>query len=185
MRSGLTTDEHTYRYDQSQMPKAPLLARSGTAPVKASYRRNRALIRRTCASGSGARRCSGSRPGPVPRVSATSPNPVWRPRPPSLWPLFLQPCTRASREPRRSLPVAPLIGDKRCYGEATVRAWGAPVRRAGSGRSVTHPTETAKNQKLHHKCLNRRNLSPLPRTATGPPPGRPQTAPRASGENGR
>ena len=38
------------------------------------------------ASGSGARRCPGSGLGPVPRVSATSPNPAWRPKPLSRWP---------------------------------------------------------------------------------------------------
>src|ERR1039457_6410983 len=36
-------------------------------------------------------------------------------------PLFLQPCIRPSRGPHRSLPVVPLIADKRYYGEAPVR----------------------------------------------------------------
>jgi hypothetical protein len=70
------------------------------------------------AGGSGARRCHGSRPGPVPRVSAASPVAAWHTKPPSLWPLFLAPRTRASRGPRRSLPVAPLGSGQRCYGEA-------------------------------------------------------------------
>jgi len=52
--------------------------------------------------------------------------------------LILQARTIPSREPHRSLPVAPLIADKRCYGEATV--WlrcgsrAAPVR-----RTLFHP----------------------------------------------
>ena len=41
-------------------------------------------------------------------------------------------CTIPSREPHRSLTVAPLIGNQRCYGEATVRlacvSWETPNR---------------------------------------------------------
>jgi hypothetical protein len=36
--------------------------------------------------GSGAKRCPGSGPLPVSRVSATHPNPAWHPKPSSLWP---------------------------------------------------------------------------------------------------
>ena len=68
--------------------------------------------------GTRATRCPGSGPLPVSRTSATHPNPAWRPKPPSLWPQFLQPCTRPSRGPPRSLTVVPLIADKRYYGEA-------------------------------------------------------------------
>ena len=60
--------------------------------------------------GSRAKRCPGSDPLPVSRVSATHPNPAWRPKPSSLsGPRFLQTCTRPSREAPRSLPVVPLI----------------------------------------------------------------------------
>src|ERR1035437_4686539 len=39
--------------------------------------------------------------------------------------LLLQPCTRPSSGPHRSLTVVPLIGDKRYYGEAPVGPrWG-------------------------------------------------------------
>ena len=61
------------------------------------------------ASRPGARRCPSSRPGPVPRVSATSPNPFWRPKPLSLRPAILPTLHRPSRGPRRSLPVVPSI----------------------------------------------------------------------------
>ena len=58
------------------------------------------------ASGSGARPCPGSRPGPVPRGSATSPNPAWRPKPLSLWPpippTLHRTLPRASPEPPHS-----------------------------------------------------------------------------------
>ena len=85
-------------------------------------------------------------------------------------------CTIPSREPHRSLTVAPLIGNQRCYGEATVRVWRGSGRTAwgsacGRERGAV-PLKTAKSQKLHHKCLNRRDLSPLHGTATRPPPGR-------------
>ena len=66
---------------------------------------------------SGAERCPGSGPWPVPRVPATSPSPAWRPKPPTHRSLFLQPCTRPSRGPRRSLAIVPLIPNQRYYGE--------------------------------------------------------------------
>ena len=59
--------------------------------------------------GSRAKRCPGSGPLPVSRASATHPTPVWRPRLSRLWPRFLQPCTRQSREPPHSLAIVSLI----------------------------------------------------------------------------
>src|ERR1039457_1144875 len=38
---------------------------------------------RLSSEGSGAKRCPGSVPWPVPRVPATLPNPTWRPKPPT------------------------------------------------------------------------------------------------------
>jgi hypothetical protein len=71
--------------------------------------------------GLGAERCPGSAPWPVPLVLATSPNPAWRPKPPSHWPPIPparpQTIPRAAPEPRRILAVVPLIRDQRYYGE--------------------------------------------------------------------
>jgi hypothetical protein len=55
----------------------------------------------------------------------------------------IQARTIPSREPHRSLPVAPLIGDQRCYGEATVRVWGGSGEASGGGRYVTHYPESS------------------------------------------
>ena len=50
--------------------------------------------------------------------------------------LFLHPCPRPCRGPRRSLPVAPLICDQRCYGEA------AEMDAGGRGRFCPHFTKS-------------------------------------------
>ena len=77
--------------------------------------------------GSGAGGCPGSGRSPVSRVLATHPNPAWRPKQPSLRPPIPatrhQTLPRAPPEPPRSLPVAPLIPNQRCYGEAPVGLW--------------------------------------------------------------
>ena len=46
--------------------------------------------------------------------------------------LVLRPCARPSRGPRRSLAVAPLIADQRCYGESP-----ASLRRVSGGATVS------------------------------------------------
>ena len=65
--------------------------------------------------------------------------------------LLLQPCTRPSCEPHRSLAVVPLIPDKRYYGEspASLQGGSRPVR--GGGRSGRQPV---RGQRL--ACLGRR-----------------------------
>jgi hypothetical protein len=68
-----------------------------------------------------AKRCLGSGPLPASRVSAAHPNPAWRPKQSSLWPLFLQPCTRPSRGTPRRLTVVPLI---RIRGTTVSLRWG-------------------------------------------------------------
>jgi hypothetical protein len=46
--------------------------------------------------------------------------------------------------PRRSLPVVPLIGDKRYYGEAPARVlWGYGVGAGGRGHYATHYLENS------------------------------------------
>jgi hypothetical protein len=72
------------------------------------------------------RRCPDSGRLPVSRVSATHPNPAGHLNSGACGPLLLQPCTRLSREPHRSLAVVPLIGDKRYYGEGMGIVTGAP-----------------------------------------------------------
>ena len=70
--------------------------------------------------GSRAKRCPGSGPLPVSRVSATHPNPAWHPKPSSLWPpvppTLHQTVPRAAPEPPRS----PSVSSTRYYGEAPV-----------------------------------------------------------------
>ena len=52
-------------------------------------------------------------------------------------PRFLQPCTRPSRGLPRRLPVAPLIADKRCYGESPVGLrWGIGGSNSRAGRDA-------------------------------------------------
>jgi hypothetical protein len=87
---------------------------------------------------------------------------------------ILQACAIPSREPHRSLPVVPLIPNQRYYGEATVWVWGGSGgttwgSACGRERGAV-PLKTAESQKLHHKWLNRRDLSPLHGTAPRPPP---------------
>ena len=110
--------------------------------------------------GSGVRRCPGSGPWSVPRVSATCPNPAWRPKPPSHCPPIPpnrhQPLPRASPEPRRSLAVVPLIQDQRCYGETPARLW--RNERAAGDAIPPVPPRIAKCPKVHRKSLNRREL---------------------------
>ena len=61
-----------------------------------------------------------ARPLPHPAGNRTQPRPhLRRPSPP--WRPAGAPTSVVPPDPRRSLPVAPLIGDKRCYGEATAR----------------------------------------------------------------
>ena len=71
--------------------------------------------------GSRAKRCPGSGPLPVSRVSATHPNPAWRPKQPNLWPpipsTLYQTVPRAAPEPHRS--TSDLY--QRHYGEVPVR----------------------------------------------------------------
>src|ERR1035441_5014184 len=74
--------------------------------------------------GSRAKRCPGSGPLAVSRVSATHPNPAWRPKPPSLWPAIPptlpRPLPRTSPEPPRSTSVAYTEVLRGGSGEATV-----------------------------------------------------------------
>jgi hypothetical protein len=76
-----------------------------------------AMITGLFSEGSGARRCTGSRRLPVSRVSATHPNPAWRPKQPNLWssiaPTLHQTVLRAAPEPRRSLTVVRLMRKER------------------------------------------------------------------------
>jgi len=58
-------------------------------------------------------------------------------------PLFLQPCTRPSCGPHRSLTVVPLISDKRYYGETLVGLWSG---RAVGDATAPIPPKTAKNR---------------------------------------
>ena len=112
---------------------------------------------------------------------------VARPQQPSLWPLFLQPCTRPSRRTPRRLLVVPLIADKRDYGESPVglrrceRAVGDAVppplpRKWRFSSSVVSPAawgvppKTARNPPFRRKRLMESMLLPPP-----PPFDRPAT----------
>jgi hypothetical protein len=94
--------------------------------------------------GSRTKRCPGSGPLRVARVSATHPNPAWRPKQSSLWSLFLQPCTRPSRGPPRTLAVVPLIGDKRYYGVGPMGL--RSYERAGGDAVPTIPRRQRRTQ---------------------------------------
>jgi hypothetical protein len=69
------------------------------------------------------------------RRSPATPNLGWHAKPPNPWspmaPPLHQAIARASPDPRRSLPVAPLAQGQRCYGEAPAR-----VRRGNGGRAA-------------------------------------------------
>jgi hypothetical protein len=124
--------------------------------------------------GSRAKRCLGSGPLPASRVSAAHPNPAWRPKQSSLWPIFLQPCTRPSRGTPRRLPVVPLIPDKRYYGES-------PVGRRRYERAIGDavppiPPKTAKNRTPLCKCRNHKLLHDPPRGYTRASPRQIQAA---------
>ena len=71
-------------------------------------------------AGSRAKRCPGSGPLPASRVSATHPNPAWRPKQPSLWPpippILRQTLPRAPPESPRSTSDL----NQRYYGETPV-----------------------------------------------------------------
>ena len=60
--------------------------------------------------------------------------------PPPAEPTLHQSVLRAAPEPPRSLPVAPLIPNQRCYGEAPMGLWS--YERAVRGRYSTHSTES-------------------------------------------
>ena len=77
--------------------------------------------------GSRAKRCPGSGPLPVSRVSATHPNPAWHPKQPSLWPpipTLHQTVPRAAPEPHRSTSDS----NQRYYGEAPMTLPGSNDR---------------------------------------------------------
>jgi hypothetical protein len=89
------------------------------------------------------------------RVSTIHPNPTWHPKPSSLWPpRFLPPCTGPSRGTPRSLPVVPLIGDKRYYGEAPVGLW--RYERAVGDAVLPIPTRTGGTELISQvlQCQN-------------------------------
>jgi hypothetical protein len=110
--------------------------------------------------GSRAKRCPGSGPLPASRVSATHPNPAWRPKQPNLWPLFLQPCTRPSRGTRQILPVVPLIPDKRYYGEYPVRL--RRYARAVGDTVPPIPPKTVRTHQWRWRCARRCSVSAVP-----------------------
>jgi hypothetical protein len=64
----------------------------------------------------------------------------------------------ASWEPRRRLPVAPLIADKRCYGEATASIWcgpGGDMETTANGRehrNIQHPTSDIQPRVRIQRC---------------------------------
>jgi hypothetical protein len=124
--------------------------------------------------GSCAKRCPGSGALTVCRVSATHPNPAWHPKQPSLWPLFLQTCTTPSREPHRSLTVAPLIGDQRGDGEAPGRSAG------GSGAGWEEPG--ARGSAVLGRQAGFGWVAETRQTGKGPEPGHPP-APDPSAES--
>ena len=92
--------------------------------------------------GSRAKRCPGSGPLPVSRVSATHPNPAWHPKQPSLWPpipILHQTVLRAAPEPHRSTSDS----NQRYYGEAPM---GLRRNERAVGDAVPPiPLETAKS----------------------------------------
>jgi hypothetical protein len=96
--------------------------------------------------GSRTKRCPGSGPLPVSRVSAPIRTLLGAPnrRDPGL--LFLQPCTRPSRGPPRRLPVVPSIQIKGTTGRlrgCSGEAGAAEVGAGGRGRCSHHSIESS------------------------------------------
>ena len=115
-------------------PRNPVERAPRSCPAATPRRRRRRLTLKGAGQPPGG--CPGSDSLPVSSVRATLLDPVWRPKPLSLWPpiapTLRQTLPRASPEPRRRLPVAPLIGYQRCYGEAPAR-----LRRDSGGARVS------------------------------------------------
>jgi hypothetical protein len=133
------------------LPRTPLRMRS-TLP---SHNQQlapifEAMVTGLFSEGSGARRCISSRRLPVTGVSATHPNPAWRPKQPSCWPpnrpALHQTVLWAAPGPRRGLTVAPLI---RIRG-ATVRLWWGYGAMSGSPFAASRSQSQGSTGTSHH-----------------------------------
>jgi hypothetical protein len=123
---------------------------------------------------SGARRSSGPDRLCVSRVSATPPNPAWRPKQPSLWPhtpptLHHGTLAGHSPEPRRSTSDRQSEVLRRGSGECPVGPRSCEQAVEDDVPPVLPKTE--KNRGMHHKCLSRRSLSALHGSLARAPPG--------------
>ena len=95
----------------------------------------------------------------------------------ALGALVLQACTIPSREPHRSLTVAPLASGQRCYGEATVWVWESSGEASGGGRYATHYPENSEEPEPAPQAPQPQGLKPTswdrPQSAPRPPPEHP------------